>query len=255
MRKTLTLLIITFLIGLILCPVIFAQEVIVDYGKDSLPVLNEELRRLRERTRYVEDNLDPTIDLTSDVEGILPLANGGTGEALVDPDADRIAFWDDSEGELTWLEPGTNLTITGTTINVTGISSYDEYEAGDSHIEAEALTEATTLAGTYTKVKEFSPVIRSGTVRIEWQMKVVGTDFTGYSKIYINGEAVEGTEKSKYINGTGTYSTQTVTSVTVEAGDIIQIYAYCSVTGSSRTTYIDDVYIKCENPTTPQEAI
>lgn len=37
--------------------------------------------------------------------------------ALADPNADRILFWDDSAGAYTFLTPGTNLTITGTTID------------------------------------------------------------------------------------------------------------------------------------------
>jgi hypothetical protein len=40
--------------------------------------------------------------------------------ALVDPSADRILFWDDSEGQLRWLEPGSNLSITGTVLNASG---------------------------------------------------------------------------------------------------------------------------------------
>ena len=46
------------------------------------------------------------------------LADGGTGESLADPGADRILFWDDSEGTLTWLIPGTGLAISATTLNV-----------------------------------------------------------------------------------------------------------------------------------------
>lgn len=45
------------------------------------------------------------------------LADGGTGASLVDPNADRIMFWDDSAGATTWLTPGTGLTITSTTID------------------------------------------------------------------------------------------------------------------------------------------
>lgn len=36
-----------------------------------------------------------------------------------DPNADRIAFWDDSASGCAWLTPGTGLTITSTTIDVT----------------------------------------------------------------------------------------------------------------------------------------
>jgi hypothetical protein len=36
-----------------------------------------------------------------------------------DPNADRIVFWDDSAGKLTYLTPDASLTVTGTTIAVT----------------------------------------------------------------------------------------------------------------------------------------
>jgi len=49
----------------------------------------------------------------------LALADGGTGTSLVDPNADRIMFWDDSAGVVTWLTPGNGLTITGTTLGFT----------------------------------------------------------------------------------------------------------------------------------------
>jgi len=44
------------------------------------------------------------------------IANGGTGAVLTDPNADRIMFWDDSAGAVTWLTAGTGLSISGTTI-------------------------------------------------------------------------------------------------------------------------------------------
>lgn len=40
--------------------------------------------------------------------------------ALVDPNADRLVFWDDSAGALVYLTLGTNLSITGTTLNASG---------------------------------------------------------------------------------------------------------------------------------------
>jgi hypothetical protein len=46
----------------------------------------------------------------------LALADGGTGNVLADPGADRIMFWDDSSGEVDWLTPSTNLTVTGTNL-------------------------------------------------------------------------------------------------------------------------------------------
>jgi hypothetical protein len=49
------------------------------------------------------------------------LADGGTGQSLTDPNADRIMFWDDSAGLITWLDwaTSTGVEITGTTIQMT----------------------------------------------------------------------------------------------------------------------------------------
>src|SRR5690606_2075053 len=48
------------------------------------------------------------------------LADGGTGASLADPGADRIMFWDDSANQVTWLEVGSGLTLTGTTLSSSG---------------------------------------------------------------------------------------------------------------------------------------
>jgi hypothetical protein len=48
----------------------------------------------------------------------IALADGGTGASLVDPNADRIMFWDDSGGAVTWLTVGSGLAITTTTMAV-----------------------------------------------------------------------------------------------------------------------------------------
>lgn len=51
---------------------------------------------------------------------ITPLSGGGTGSNLSDPNADRILFWDDSAGAVTWLTVGSGMNITGTTMTATG---------------------------------------------------------------------------------------------------------------------------------------
>ena len=56
------------------------------------------------------------------------LADGGTGASLADPGADRIMFWDDSAGAVTWLTAGTGLTITGTTIEAASGTSASQAE-------------------------------------------------------------------------------------------------------------------------------
>jgi hypothetical protein len=53
------------------------------------------------------------------------LADGGTGASLADPGADRIMFWDDSTGQVTWLEAGSGLSISSTTITATAVGLTD----------------------------------------------------------------------------------------------------------------------------------
>lgn len=46
--------------------------------------------------------------------------------ALADPNADRILFWDDSAGAYVHLAPGTNLSITGTTLDAASGGATDD---------------------------------------------------------------------------------------------------------------------------------
>jgi len=48
-----------------------------------------------------------------------------------DPGADRIVFWDDSSGKLTHLTIGSNLSITGTTLNATSSGSLTQEQVED----------------------------------------------------------------------------------------------------------------------------
>lgn len=58
--------------------------------------------------------------------------------ALTDPNADRLMFWDDSAGDIVWLEAGSGLSISGTTLtaNVSGKQTI--------YIPASAMLSATT---------------------------------------------------------------------------------------------------------------
>jgi hypothetical protein len=55
--------------------------------------------------------------------GTVALARGGTGASLSDPNADRFFFWDDSAGAADWLTAGSGLSISGTTLSVTGMGT------------------------------------------------------------------------------------------------------------------------------------
>jgi hypothetical protein len=87
------------------------------------------------------------------------LADGGTGASLVDPNADRIMFWDDSGGAVTWLTVGSGLAITTTTmaVDINGLAAdaspdlaadyvmtYDASGAANKKVLLEDLTPAAT---------------------------------------------------------------------------------------------------------------
>jgi len=57
------------------------------------------------------------LPLTTGVTGVLPIANGGTGSNLTDPNADRLMFWDDSANAVAWLTPAAGVEISDTTFN------------------------------------------------------------------------------------------------------------------------------------------
>lgn len=87
------------------------------------------------------------------------LADGGTGASLTDPNADRVLFWDDSAGAVTWLAMGTGLAITGTTLDATG-GSYSDEQAQDAigamvdgsltYVDATPLLQRAALTGDVT---------------------------------------------------------------------------------------------------------
>ena len=86
--------------------------------------------------------------------GTLSLSHLGL-ESLSDPNDDRIAFWDDSAGAFAWLDIGSNLTLTGTTL--TAANDNTTYSAGTGlalsgttfNLDFSELTDKTTdIAGT-----------------------------------------------------------------------------------------------------------
>ncbi len=89
------------------------------------------------------------------------LADGGTGASLSDPNADRIAFWDDSAGSVAWLEVGTGLTISGTTIMASGGGNALTVEELDASPTDSAVTKIVFPNGTLgivSHVATYTPV-------------------------------------------------------------------------------------------------
>jgi len=71
------------------------------------------------------------VTLAASVADVLNLS--GQELQADDPGGDRMLFWDDSEGKLAHLQLGTNLSITGTTINAAGGggASFNGYAVGN----------------------------------------------------------------------------------------------------------------------------
>jgi len=89
-----------------------------------------------------------------DSSNLVKRDRGGLQVALADPNADRILFWDDSAGGGTgayaYLTPGTNLSITTTSLNATG---------GTEATESDMKDEGGTYADRYVspEVAKFAP--------------------------------------------------------------------------------------------------
>lgn len=74
-----------------------------------------------------------------------PITTSGSFTAsAVDPNADRIVFWDDSASKLTYLTVGSGLSLTGTTLEATGAGSGDVVGPGSATDNALARFDATT---------------------------------------------------------------------------------------------------------------
>jgi hypothetical protein len=88
---------------------------------------------------------DLNLEIGTDVQAWDTMLDSISG--LSDPNADRIGFWDDSAGNWEWLQLGSNLSITGTTLNATGggggIDTANSPNAG----EWAKFTDADTIEG------------------------------------------------------------------------------------------------------------
>ncbi len=148
------------------------------------------------------------LPLSTGVTGTLPLANGGTGAALTDPNADRILFWDDSAGAMTFLTAGTGLSISGTTITATGSGGTVTSVGGTGTVNGITLTGTVTSSGSLTLGGTLSGVSLS-------------TQVTGTLPV-ANG----GTGQTSYTNGQlliGNTSGNTLAKATLTAGSGISI--------------------------------
>jgi len=110
---------------------------------------------LTNKTINGTNNTITNVSLTTGVTGILPLANGGTGANLTDPNADRIMFWDDSAGATAYLTAGSGLNITGTTLTATAVQDATYTSSGNVIATSSLLTLNHGLGGIPDQVHFF----------------------------------------------------------------------------------------------------
>ena len=110
---------------------------------------------LTNKTINGTNNTITNVSLTTGVTGILPLANGGTGVNLADPNADRIMFWDDSAGATAYLTAGSGLNITGTTLTATAVQDATYTSSGNVIATSSLLTLNHGLGGIPDQVHFF----------------------------------------------------------------------------------------------------
>jgi hypothetical protein len=132
-------------------------------GPEDLKKFEMELNR---RMKHLFENIDATNITTTlnDIDGILSIDKGGTGQNLSDPSDDRILFWDESENKITWLDLGTGLSTSGTTLSATGETStgkfgdvgggnYSEFESDGTYKANGNATTFDDLLGDITRLQ------------------------------------------------------------------------------------------------------
>ena len=206
-------------------------------------------------------NLSGTTNASDLATGTVALARGGTGASLSDPNADRILFWDDSAGAVTWLTLGTNLSITGTTLDAAGGSG------GYATVQDEGggLTARTTLnftgaavsaaddAGntrTNVTISAYTTVQDEGTpVTARTAINFIGgcvsaADDAGNSRTNITISAVVSSATGSQIPyTTGTNTQSGISGTSVSGADVTwggnQIQTYNSSATSGTISYYD----------------
>jgi len=150
---------------------------------------------------------------------------------LTDPNDDRIAFWDDSAGAFGWLDAGSNITISGTTISATNTNT--TYSAG-SLLDLSGttfnvdLSELTDMTETFVKTSDEFVVLDSGVQKRKLASEIFGDNAFTSTTIPTNNNQL--TNGAGYItdgntNWNNSYGFITATStdtLTNKSGNISQ---------------------------------
>lgn len=172
----------------------------------------------------------PSISLTAQVTGILPVANGGTGKTsltdigLPSQTSNSGKFLTTNGSVSSWASVGSP--YTDGTITETYLSDY-----------------VSNNVSSLTLAVQFSPIIRSGSIRVNWSTSTSGGS-TALSRVYINNSPVD-VQKS---GGSNSTYVQHYSVVSVSAGDVVSIWATTDQ-GSSNAYKLVNAYLSCSNPT------
>lgn len=147
----------------------------------------------------------PTISGAYTISGgtDIALADGGTGASLTDPNADRILFWDDSAGSVTWLTAGTGLTITGTSIAADTVSAASTSAAGIVELATDGETQTgTDTARALTPSNLTAKEASAANYRANTADRILTTDivWTSAEEVTLTDAATIAVDMSTFIN-------------------------------------------------------
>lgn len=193
----------------------------------------------------------------ADLEGVLGLANGGTGSNLVDPNADRLMFWDDSASAITFLTLGTGLSISGTTINgvedtnLVAVTGGESLAAGEI-VRLQAGTGNNATQG-YLWVNNSIYAVRAAANDTTYGGHVYGVvaiagSYLGSATVRVGGQStvMSGlTAMSRYYLADYGASSETITQATDNAEQQLSAGVTLSQVFIPTSSRIDKVVLKC----------
>ena len=174
-------------------------------------------------------------------------------ESLSDPNDDQIIFWDDSAGATAFLDLGTGLSISGTTI---AVGTLNQDTTGNA-ATATALETARTIGGTsFDGTANITPGLATTATTLATARTINGVSFDGSANVTTltagTGVSVSGTAVSI---GQAVATTDDVTFADVAATGNVTITGNLDVNGTTTTldstnSTITDRLIELGNGTT-----